>query len=122
MIYEILDNVYFYICFWWFSLNYIFVFYFIKKEITKLGKNKKLGQAEITMWVAEEGSYYYHCGKIIGITNQTAWSIHDSSGKGYMSYKYKEKYPVGSIIDVEYAEYKHMGCKKFIDIRYIDKE
>lgn len=74
------------------------------------------------MWVAEEGSYYYPCGKIIGITNQTAWSIHDSSGKGYMSYKYKEKYPVGSIIDVEYAEYKHMGCKKFIDIRYIDKE
>lgn len=97
-------------------------FILLKKKSQNWEKNKKLGQAEITMWVAEEGSYYYPCGKIIGITNQTAWSIHDSSGKGYMSYKYKEKYPVGSIIDVEYAEYKHMGCKKFIDIRYIDKE
>ena len=54
-------------------------FILLKKKSQNWEKNKKLGQAEITMWVAEEGSYYYPCGKIIGITNQTAWSIHDSS-------------------------------------------
>lgn len=106
-------------------LVFAIIFFLIYRIQKKKKKNwetlKQRGKAAIVGWSTRSGAdtasgqpskRLEPMAKVIGIENQRTWVVEN------LPCKYKNKYPGGSIIDVEYAEYQYMGVK-IVDIRFI---
>jgi hypothetical protein len=79
---------------------------------------KRPGQAEIVQWVESKNmddAREVAMAVVLGIENQQPWPIRGLEGL-------VTKYPAGSVVDVEYAEYPYLGAKDHIDIRVKKEE